>query len=105
MTIKKGDTVHIIAGKEKGKQGVVEKTIAETGRLVVAGINMRKRHLKPTKDRPKGGILEFAGSMNASNAMIVCPSCSKTSRIKHTVGGDNKKYRYCMHCQASLDSK
>ena len=105
MTIKKGDTVHIIAGKEKGKQGVVEKSILSTNRVIVTGINIRKHHLKPTKTRPKGGIAEFPGSLSRANVMIVCPHCSRPTRIKHTAGADNKKYRYCSHCQASLDSK
>ena len=105
MTIKKGDTVFVLTGKDKGKKGPVEKSLAESSRVVVSGVNMQKRHLKPSKTRPKGGISEFAAPMDRSKVMLVCPHCSKPTRIKVTLGEDGKKYRSCLHCQASLDSK
>ena len=104
MTIKKGDTVQVIAGREKGKSGVIEKILPEVSRVVVSGVNIRKHHLKPNKNRPKGGISEFPAPFNRANVMLVCPHCSKPTRIKHSIEGTTK-YRSCMHCQASLDSK
>lgn len=105
MNIKKGDNVYIIAGREKGKQGAVEKTYPEANKLVITGVNIRKRHLKPSRTHGKGGIIEYPGPLTRANVMVICPHCAKTTRIKSTVGADNKKYRHCMHCQGSLDTK
>ena len=102
MSIKKGDTVAVIAGREKGKQGTVEKVIAADNRVVVTGINIRKRHLKPTRTQPRGGILEMPAPFSRSNVMIVCPHCSKPTRIRHTAT-ENGFFRSCVHCAGSLD--
>jgi len=104
MTIKKGDTVYVIAGREKGKQGKIERVIVEKNRAVIAGVNIRKRHIKPSQKQPKGGIADFAAAFSAANMMILCPHCSKTTRVKMTVGADNKKFRTCIHCNGSLDT-
>ena len=100
MTIKKGDLVQIISGKDKGKQGKVAHVIPSTDRLAVEGLNMRKRHLKPTRTNPKGGIVEIPGTMHRSNVMIMDPHTSKPTRIKHGFTADNKKFR---HGQTSTD--
>lgn len=105
MNIKKGDNVMIIAGRAKGSRGLVEKTNPAKNTVVVAGVNMRKKHLKPSSKSPKGGIIEYPGALNTSNVVIICPHCTKPTRVGHTLGADNKKYRYCKKCQGSLDSK
>jgi large subunit ribosomal protein L24 len=102
MSIKKNDKVVVISGKERGKQGTVEKIIRENSRIIVAGVNMRTKHLKRSQSRPQGGIVEVSGSMHASNVMVVCPHCSKPTRIANTVTETNK-YRSCTHCKDSLD--
>lgn len=104
MNIKKGDTVLVTAGKEKGKKGPIEKIIALTNRVVVQGINMRKHHLKPTQSSPRGGIVEIPGTMNRANVMIICPHCNKPTRVKHTITENGSKFRSCIHCNGSLDS-
>ena len=104
MTIKKGDLVQIISGPDKGKKGTVEKTIPSIDRVIVAGINIRKHHLKPRNNRPKGGIVEAPAPLNRSNVMIICPSCSKLTRIQHT-SSNGVKYRSCTHCKNSIDNK
>lgn len=71
MPVRTGDTVLVIAGKEKGKRGTVLKILAKTQRLVVEGVNMRKRHQKPTQANPRGGIVEFPASMHRSNVLLV----------------------------------
>lgn len=103
MNIKKGDKIYVIAGREKGKLGVVEKTILDKNRVVIEGVNIRKHHLKPTQARPKGGIAEYPAAFSASNVMIVCPHCSKTTRVKNDIAENGKKFRICKHCNASLD--
>ena len=104
MTLKKGDTVRVIAGREKGKQGVVESSMPTIGRVVIAGVNLRKHHLKPNKNRPKGGISEYPAAMSQANVTILCPHCSQTTRVKIQVADDGKKYRACRKCFSSLDS-
>jgi len=104
MTIKKGDTVFVIAGREKGKQGKVEKVVLEKNRAIIGGVNMRKRSVKPTQRSPKGGIVDFPAAFSVANMMILCPHCSKTTRVKKAVGEDGKKFRTCTHCNGSLDT-
>lgn len=71
MPVRTGDTVLVIAGKEKGKRGTVLKILTKTQRVIVEGINMRKRHQKPTQANPRGGITEFPASMHRSNVLLV----------------------------------
>jgi large subunit ribosomal protein L24 len=103
-TIKKGDTVQIIAGKERGKRGQVERVIPATNRVVVAGLNMLKRHLKPTRTNPRGGIIEKPGSLHRSNVMVICPQTDKPTRVGHAVGANGSKNRVSKS-GVNLDSK
>jgi large subunit ribosomal protein L24 len=102
MTLKKGDQVQVIAGRDKGKKGTVEKIVAATNRVVVSGINIRKRHLKPTSARPKGGIIEMPAPISRANVMIVSPSTGQPSRIKQIVV-DGKKVRASVKTEEILD--
>lgn len=101
--IKKGDTVMVISGRDKGKRGVVEKYFPQLSKAVVSGVNIRKHHLKPSKSRPKGGIAEYPAPFNRSNLMPICPHCSKPSRVKFMFSEDTSKHRICGHCAGSLD--
>ena len=104
MTIKKGDKVKVMAGRAKGSMGVVEKVFEEKMRVAITGVNLRKRHIKPTQQSPRGGITEFAGPIARASVMVVCPHCSKTTRIKHSIGETGKKFRSCSFCAGSLDT-
>lgn len=103
MNLKKGDKVLVSSGRAKGSQGTIEKTVPEKNRVVVAGVNIRKKSVKPSKNAPKGGIIEYPAALSRDNVMIICPHCSKPTRVGSTIGADNKKYRYCKHCKGSLD--
>lgn len=105
MNIKKGDTILVLSGREKGKRGVVEVTSPASNRLVVNGLNIRKHHLKPSKSSPRGGIAEIPAPLPRAAVMVVCPHCSKPTRIKMTITEQGTKYRACQHCQGSLDTK
>lgn len=70
----------VIAGREKGKRGVIEKVIPATNRVVIAGVNLRKRHLKPSRKHPRGGIVEIAASLNRSNVMVIDPATERPVR-------------------------
>ncbi len=103
-TIKKGDNVQIISGKERGKRGTIERVIPATNRVVVAGLNMVKRHLKPTRSNPRGGIVDKPGSLHRSNVMVICPQTDKPTRVSHQTGANGAKNR-TSKAGVNLDSK
>ena len=81
MNIKKNDTVEVIAGNARGKSGKVLKVFTETGRVIIEGVNIIKRHSRPTQKNPQGGIIQKEASVHASNVMVVCSKCGKPSRL------------------------
>lgn len=101
MRIKKGDTVLIISGKDKGKKGKVLKSLPKDGRILVEGINLRKKHQKPRKAGEKGQIVEMPIPVSVSNVKIVCPKCGKAVRIGSKIEGQ-KKYRICKKCDQEI---
>ena len=128
--IRKGDTVVVLAGKDAGKQGVVDRVIVRQPSrsplrslyrrgtpkggvsVVIEGVNVGKRHQKPrqtssqTDRMPKiqqGGILDVAMPLSVSKVMLVCPKCSRPTRIGHTVLDDGRRVRVCGHCGAALE--
>ncbi len=103
MNIRKNDTVMVISGNSRGKTGKVLRVIPGKMSLLVEGVNIRKRHTKPTSQMPAGGILEREQPVHMSNVMVVCPKCNNASRIGHatvstTTGGRNQKMRVCKNC-------
>ena len=112
MHIKKGDIVEVISGaREKDFQntkgdrvtGKVLKVMPKTNRVVVEGVNMRKKHMKPTNQMQQGGIIELEGSIHASNVLLYCPNCKKGVRTGAKVLADNNKVRVCKKCGETLD--
>lgn len=99
--MKKGDTVKIIAGKDKGKTGKILKTITERGRVLVEGINVYKKHVRPRRQNEKGQVISVPRSLNISNVQILCSSCGKATRIGMKIEGD-KKVRICKKCNATV---
>ena len=100
MRLKKEDTVKIIAGKDKGKTGRVLKVNRDAGRVIVQGINMAKKSMKPKSQNEKGGIIDIEMPIQASNVMIVCKKCGPT-RIGVKIDG-NEKTRICRKCGERL---
>lgn len=92
MNLKKGDKVKVIAGKDKGKEGIIIKTLRSDNKVVVEGVNVMKRHQKAAGDNP-GGIIEFPAAIDASNVMMIDPKTKKPTRIKHEVTKEGKKIR------------
>ena len=103
MRIKKGDTVQAIAGASSGKSGKVLQVIRETNRIVVEGLNLRKKHTRAKKQGQKGQVIEFPASMHSSNVMIVCPKCGKPTRVALTRRQDEKPARTCKKCRQAID--
>ena len=83
MNLLKGDKVIVIAGRDKGKTGTMQKVIPELNRVVVEGVNVRKKHNKPTQQNPDGGIVEIYAPIDASNVMLVDPKTKQPTRIGH----------------------
>ena len=81
MKIKKGDTVQVLSGNDKGKTGEVLDTMPKTDRIIVKGINIRKKHVKPRKQGEEGGIIPSEHSIHSSKVAVVCPKCQKATRI------------------------
>ena len=102
LQIKKGDTVKVLAGKDKGKVGVVLSVNPDANSVVVEGVNVITKHVKPRSAQQQGGIVKENGNIDISNVQIVCPVCGKATRIGVAVNGD-KKGRVCKKCNASLD--
>ena len=93
MNLVKGDTVIVIAGRDKGKTGVIQKVLPETNRVVVENVNLRKKCKKPTQQNPDGGIVEIYAPIDASNVMLVDPKTKKPTRIGHKIV-KGKKVRF-----------
>lgn len=103
LNVKKGDTVVVIAGKDKGKTGKVLVAMPADNSVVVAGVNIISKHKKPRSAQDKGGIIKKENKIDASNVQIICPVCGKATRVAHTMS-DGKKTRTCKKCGASLDA-
>ena len=107
VKIRKGDTVEVISGKEaeRGKRGEVIRVFPEQHRVVVQGINMRKKHQRQVQTQGRTmnpGIIEFEGSIDISNVMLVCPSCNQSTRVA-IQRDDGVSRRVCKKCQAMID--
>ena len=100
--IRREDTVLVVKGKERGKTGVVRQVIPLKNRVVVAGVNIVKRHMRPRADRP-GGIIEREAPIHVSNVKIVCQSCNKPTRVGFRIREGGGKVRFCRHCDQPLD--
>ena len=103
MKIKKNDTVTVIAGKDRGKKGRVLQVFPDEGRVLVEAVQYRKVHRRPTRDNPKGGIVQMETRVAASNVMLVCPRCGKPARVGFTFLADGTKQRACKRCREILE--
>lgn len=102
MKIKKGDTVQITTGKDRGKSGKVLAINPQTGRLAIEGLNLGKRHKRPKKQGEKGEIVTFPRPMDISNVMMLCPRCGKAARVGFAIDATGKKSRVCKRCGGIL---
>lgn len=93
MRLKKNDTVRVIAGEDKGKEGKILKVFPDKGRIIVEKVNLIKRHTRPSKSLPQGGIIEKEAPINATNVMLVCPKTGKPTRIGSQVLSDGSRAR------------
>ena len=101
MNVKKGDTVVVLSGKDKGKQGKVLSVNPEAGKVVVEGVSVATRHQKARRQGEEGGIVKKETPIYACKVMTVCPKCNKATRVAHKIV-DGKKVRVCKHCGAEI---
>jgi len=104
MNVHKNDNVIIIAGNSRGKSGKILKIFRDKHRVIVEGVNIIKRHSRASQKNPQGGIVQKEAPINASNVMVVCPKCSKPSRIGHksvadSATGRKHTMRICRSCE------
>ena len=102
LHVKKGDTVVILSGDDRGKKGKVLEVSPKEGKVIVEGLNMVKKHVKPRKMGDPGGIIEAEGAMYASKVMVICPHCNKPTRVGHQKTGEEAKVRVCKRCNDVL---
>lgn len=100
--LKKGDTVMVIAGKDKGKTGEVTEVLPADHLAKVAGVNVITRHMKPSMANPQGGKVQLEKPLPTSKLMVVCPACTKPSRFKIVTLADGQRLRACKRCNEQL---
>jgi len=101
--IRREDTVLITKGKDRGRTGTVRQVLPERARLVVTGVNVAKRHMKPRPPDQPGGIIERESPISWANVMLICPACTKAVRVGFHSLADGHKVRYCKSCDANID--
>ena len=103
LFVKKGDTVVVLSGKDKGKQGKVISAFPKNAKVIVEDVNKVKRHTKPSVKSPQGGIIQKEMPLNVCKVQLICPACNKPTRIAHKLV-DGKNLRICKHCGEVVDS-
>jgi large subunit ribosomal protein L24 len=101
MNIKKGDNVMVLSGNDKGKTGEVLEVIPKTEKVIVKGVNIRKKHVKPRKQGEEGGIIPVECAIHSSKVNVVCPKCNKPTRIGYEIQKD-EKVRVCKRCGSKI---
>lgn len=103
LKIKKGDTVMVISGKNAGKKGKVLDVVPRNKKVLVEGVNMVKRHQRPTQALPQGGIIDKEAPLHVSNVMVMCNKCDAPVRVGRKESADGSRVRYCRKCGNILD--
>lgn len=101
MKIKKNDTILVISGKDKGKTGKVFKSLPQDRRILVEGINLKKKHVKPKRQGEKGQMVQVPAFLDVSNVKFLCPKCGKAVRLGYKITKDIKK-RICKKCEQEV---
>ncbi len=102
MNVREGDKVVVITGKDAGKKGKVIEADPRANKVFVEGVNVVKRHSRPTRKLPQGGIQEKEASIDRSNLMVVCKRCNKPTRVGSKLLDDGSKVRICKKCEEAL---
>jgi large subunit ribosomal protein L24 len=104
--IKKGDTVEVVSGNDRGLRGTVQRVLPRESRLVISGVNIVKKHQQPIRagrGEVQAGVIEFEAPLHISNVMLVCPRCDERTRVGFTRQEDGRKVRVCRECGEAID--
>ncbi len=101
--LKKGDEVYIISGKDRGRRGKIQRVLSSEGAVIIEGLNLAKKHAKPTKASPQGGVIDKALPVKVAKVMLVCSGCNQPTRFRRQQAVDGAKVRICQHCGRTLD--
>jgi large subunit ribosomal protein L24 len=102
LKIRKGDRVRVLTGKDRGKEGEVMRAFPATGKVIVDGVNIAKKHQRPTQANQQGGIIDKDMPIPVSNVAIVCPSCGKPTRVGYKIDPSGAKVRICRKCEGEI---
>jgi large subunit ribosomal protein L24 len=102
MKIRKGDRVQVLSGKDRGKTGTVTRSIPERNKVIVDGVNIAKKHQKPTGQANTGGIIDKEMPIQVANVAIICNGCGKPTRVGYRFEPDGTKVRICRKCEGDL---
>jgi len=105
MKIRKGDEVQVQSGKDRGKKGKVHSVDPDKGRVVVAGVHMIKRHMRPGRVRTQAGIIEREAPIPIANVVLICNKCNKPTRVHYRFVEGGQKVRACRKCGEIIDAK
>ena len=103
MKLKKGDTVKILLGKDKGRTGKIQKIWESKKKALIDGVNIYKKHVKPQGEQNKGGIVEISRPIGISKLILVCPVCQKAAKVGYVFGKNGSKQRICKKCKGVID--
>lgn len=103
VNLRKGDEVIILSGKDKGRRGKIQRVFQSKGEVIVEGLNLVKKHTKPTKAIPQGGVIDKGMPLPVSKVMLICSGCNQPIRIKKEVAADGSLVRVCKKCGRTLD--
>ncbi len=101
--VQRDDLVEVRSGKDRGRRGQVRQVLPKQDRVIVTGINMVKRHMRPTQMGAPAGIIEREAPLHASNVGVVCPVCDRPARVGFRVRADGAKTRVCRRCDGDID--
>ena len=102
LKIRKGDRVRVLTGKDRGKEGEVMRAIPAAGKVIVEGVNVARKHQRPTRATQQGGIIDRDMPLPVSNVALVCPSCGKPTRVGYTIDNSGQKARVCKKCGGEI---
>lgn len=103
LSVKKGDKVLVVAGKDRGKKGKILAVFPKRERVTVERVALVKRHMRPTQKDPQGGIVEREGTVHASNVQLICPNCNQPTRVGYRETSKGVKVRVCRKCGEDAD--
>ncbi|MBI2049725.1 50S ribosomal protein L24 [Candidatus Roizmanbacteria bacterium] len=101
MKIKKGDKIKVMTGKDKGREGKVERVYSKQNKILVSGVNLYKRHIKKSDQAPQGGVVEVPRPLDIAKIALICPKCGKVTRVSY-INEKGKKLRICKKCKSKF---